>query len=234
MNEPQGHFPPRRISDLTSLKNQGADVLCKPVFEIVPVDFVHRQNQYQAYIFLCRYTGTIDGKPYMFRKCYARGCPNNLCQHVAQAVLIANRHLERDYKILRDAGIHSGDQVFTLDQMMVKLDDIKEKDEQIYTIYDFINMAKAGEEVAVAVELEEVPAVEHFDHKENPQTFFMTNFKIKTRDRSYECQRCLGCYATGNETEERPLAIRVANARLDNLYHIFQATGIAHDNPVFK
>ena len=98
--EPQ--FPPHRVTDLITFKNSGASVAARVSFEILPVDFAHRDNPFQAYIFLSRYAGDIDGRKYEFRKCYARGCPNNLCPHVSQAVMIANRYLQRDYRRLED------------------------------------------------------------------------------------------------------------------------------------
>ena len=93
--EPATHYnPPNRITDLVTLKEQGFEVVCNPTFEILPVDFVHRDNKYQAFVFLCRFIGSINGQDYMFRKCYARGCPHNLCPHVSQAIMIANRYLQ--------------------------------------------------------------------------------------------------------------------------------------------
>ncbi len=226
MNSARTTLPPRRISDLVSFKAQGADIRLEPAFDIVPVDFAHRQSRYQAYIFLCRYRGAVDGRDFEFRKCYARGCPNNLCQHVAQAVLIANRHLARDYKTLKEAGIDPGQEQFTLEGMMVRFDDLKEEHEPVYTIYDFINMAKSGRKVKVAVELEEVPAVEHFDNRRNAQTFFFCDFRIEAEQRRYDYQRCLACYATENEEAERDLAVKIANARLEVLYRMFQQAGV--------
>ena len=97
--------PPRRVTDLLEHKRHGATVTCQTAFEILPVDFQHRANPFRAHIFLCLFYGDIDGTAYAFRKCYARGCPNNLCPHVSQAVLIANRYLQRDYRKLKAAGI---------------------------------------------------------------------------------------------------------------------------------
>ncbi len=86
--------PPGRVMDLVGVKN----VTCRTSFEILPVNFEHRDNPFQAFIFLCRYKGTIDTEDYEFRKCYARGCPDNLCPHVSQAVMVANRYLQKDYR----------------------------------------------------------------------------------------------------------------------------------------
>ena len=62
MEQNTGHDPPNRVTDLIALKKKGLAVTCATSFEILPVDFVHRANPFQAYIFLCRYDGTIDGQ----------------------------------------------------------------------------------------------------------------------------------------------------------------------------
>jgi hypothetical protein len=83
MNPAVMNNSPKRVTDLIELKQRGKVTTCRTEFEILPVDFAHRNNPFQAYIFLCRYTGTIDGKKFAFRKCYSRGCPHNLCSHVS-------------------------------------------------------------------------------------------------------------------------------------------------------
>jgi len=95
---------PQRISDLVALKEKGVRVTCQTSFAVIPVDFRHRRNPYQAHVFLVYFSGMTDGEPYTFRKCYARGCSHNLCPHVSQAVLIANHYLQRDYRLLEKSG----------------------------------------------------------------------------------------------------------------------------------
>ena len=178
------HNPPNRITDLVGLKQQGAEVICQPSFEILPVDFAHRDNQFQAFIFLCRFSGSTDGYEYMFRKCYARGCPHNLCPHVSQAVMIANRYLQRDYKKLQDVGVQVEKKLFTLEDMVIKFDSIKEEQSPLLTIHDYINIAKEGNEVAVGMELEFVTGVEHFANYQNQQVFLMVDFAVTMLDLS--------------------------------------------------
>lgn len=149
-----------RITDLVAWKLKGSNVVVKPSFDVIPVDFVHRNNAFQAHIFLCRFDGEIDGVPYCFRKCYARGCPHNLCPHVSQAVMIANRYLQRDYILLRKAGIEVQERLFTLEDMLVKFDGYQEEHDPTLTIDDYVHMAKEGTEVSVEIGLEYVPAVE--------------------------------------------------------------------------
>lgn len=233
MAESNVHKPPRRVTDLVGLKKAGSEVSCEPSFEVLPVDFAHRKHQFQAYIFLCRFAGSVDGEAYMFRKCYARGCPHNLCPHVAQAVMIANRYLLRDFRRLRQGGIEVPEKMFTLDDMVVKFEDLKEDDGPLMTIHDYINIAKEGNDVSVEISLESVPAVEHFAGEKNKQTFLNVDFAVTTLGRTGHYQRCLGCYATEKETEERAVAVAVANQRLALLYQEFDKASIKYKKHFF-
>ena len=226
--------PPRRVTDLILLKKNGADIICHTEFEILPVDFAHRTNPFQAYIFLCRYNGTIDGQEYSFRKCYARGCPHNLCPHVSQAIMIANRYLQRDYQRLKQAGISIEKKLFTLEDMVVKFNGIQEDYRPTLSIHDYITIAKEGNDVAVAVELEYVQAVEHFANYKNSQIFLMVNFTVTSLRETHHHERCLACYPTEEEKEEKQIAAEVANERLRLLYQEFDEASIAYEKCYFE
>ncbi|MBU8910415.1 MAG: hypothetical protein KOO65_04020 [Desulfobacterales bacterium] len=230
--------PPKRIIDLVNLKKLGYDLDIALSFDIVPVNFAHKSYEFQAYIFLCGYSGMINNTPFAFRKCYAKGCPNNLCPHVSQAVMIANRYLKRDYKRFADAGIFIKEIFFSLQDMMVKYDGVDiEKDAAtggILTIHDYINIAKEGNEVEVQVGLEIIPAVEHFANQKNEQTFFMADFNITTLGRNSQFQRCLACFQTDKESEEKPVALVTANDRLKILYKEFNEANIQFKTVFFN
>lgn len=218
---------PRRITDLVDAKATGANVRLDIQFEILPTDFLHRPNSFRAYIFLARYSGTIDARPFGFRKCYARGCPNNLCTHVSQAVGIANRYLQRDYHTLKNGGVMVAERLFDLADMVIKFERLKEKERPAIAIPDLIVMARSGTTIAVDVALELIPAVEHFYDAKNAQTFLSGEFTAETTHETYHCHRCFACYATQNETEEKTTAIKVANLRLAAVYREFDHYGIS-------
>ena len=224
---------PNRITDLVALKEKGIEVTCNPSFEILPVDFAHRDNQFQAFIFLCRFNGSIDGHEYMFRKCYARGCPHNLCPHVSQAVMIANRYLQRDYKKLEDVGVQVEKKLFTLEDMVIKFDSIKEEQGPLLTIHDYINIAKEGNEVAVELELEFVTGVEHFANYQNQQVFLMVDFAVTMLDKTHHYERCLACYEAEKEQQDRSQAINIANERLKLLWEEFDRASVKYEKRFF-
>jgi hypothetical protein len=228
MEKPRSEFPPHRITDLIAFKNEGSAVTCRVSFEILPVDFTHRDNPFRAYIFLSRYSGDVDGREFQFRKCYARGCPHNLCPHVSQAVMIANRYLQRDYRRLEECGIELEKRLFRLQDMMVQYDYLHEGYGSVMAVHDYINLAREGNHVAVTVNLEYVSAVEHFDHAKNAQTFMMADFAVECLGRTSHVERCLACYPEEKEVQEKPQKLQTANARLKLLYADFEQAGVAY------
>ncbi len=233
MEQTDANNPPNRVTDLLALKSKGAAVTSETSFEILPVDFAHRNNPFQAYIFLCRYTGSIDGKDYSFRKCYARGCPHNLCPHVSQAVMIANRYLQRDYNRLEAGGVEIEKRLFTLEDMIVKFNGYKEEHGPILAIHDYINIAKEGNDVSIDVDLEYVPAVEHFVNYKNQQIFLMVDFAITCIGETHHYERCLACYPAEKEKEEKQQKTQIANDRLKILYAEFDQASIKYNKKFF-
>jgi hypothetical protein len=225
---------PRRITDLVEARCAGADVRLDIDFEIRPVDFHHRTHPFKAFIFLAAYTGTIGAQKFAFRKCYARGCPNNLCTHVSQAVRIANRYLQRDYHALRAAGIPVGDTLFRLEEMIVKFDNIRAEGQSDVTLPELIEMASAGRPFDVTVTLEFIPAVEHFAAEKKAQTFLSGEFAATIEDTTYHSHRCLACYPTAQERNEKSAGIDVANARLALIYGQFDHAGIVYRAQYFS
>jgi hypothetical protein len=219
---------PRRITDLIDIKAAGSDVRLVISFEILPAEFQHLHHPFQAYIFLVKYSGTIDGRVFDFRKCYARGCPNNLCTHVSQAVNIANRYLQRDYHALQSGGIEVTETLFTLEDMIVKFETLKEEGPAHLSIPELTAMAKSGKSITAYITLELIPAVEHFSHAEKARTYLSGEFTAKTADETYHCHRCFACYETDQEDEEKEAAMSVANARLALIYSEFKESGILH------
>jgi hypothetical protein len=223
-----------RITDLIDRHNQGSTVVCQTRFDILPVDFRHRSNPFQAYIFLCQYGGTIDGRDYTFRKCYARGCPHNLCPHVSQAVLIANRYLQRDYHRLETAGIPVEKKLFTLEEMLRKFDQQKDDTDTAMALHDYVRLAEAGHEVTVRPVLEFVSAVDHFDRFKNKMIFLMADFSVTCREATHHVERCLACYAVDREADERQAKIDVANARLKLFYEKLASAGGKTETKYFE
>jgi hypothetical protein len=61
-------------------------------------------------------------------------------------------------------------------------------------IHDYINLAREGTDVALEIQLEYVPAVEHFASHKNAQIFLMAGFEIACLGKASHIERCLACY----------------------------------------
>jgi hypothetical protein len=227
-------FPPLRVTDLIGCKTQGAVVNADVSFEILPVDFAHRENPFQAFIFLCRFAGDIDGRDYAFRKCYARGCPHNRCPHVSQAVMIANRYLQRDYRRLAASGITMAERLFSLPEMMVKFDAAQAAYGAVMAIDDYVNLAAEGNHVSAEISLEYVPAVEHFANQKRAQVFLMVDFAMTGLGTTRHIERCLACFPEAAPQTEKMEKVAVANQRLKLIYAAFEKAAIRFDTELFQ
>jgi hypothetical protein len=233
MSQTSVHHPPLRITNLIELKRKGEAITCSPALDIIPIDFSHRSHHFRAFVFIGRFSGTALGEQYSFRKCYARGCKHDLCPRVSQAVMIANRFLQRDYHRLVQGGIDIEQKLFTLEGSVVRLTAFKDDPKKAMTLDDYIHLAQAGDQVSINVDLEYVIATEHFEYHQNNQTFLLADFTVTAQGKTAACQRCLGCYPTEREQEEKPVQIEVANDRLSLIYRELDLSSIGYEERFF-
>jgi len=234
MQEPIVHTPPISIVDLVLLKNKGSSVTVDNTFEINEVELVHEEHPFQAFLFFSRFYGMVDGKEYSFRKCYSKGCTHNLCPHVSQAVITANRYLNRDYQALKKTGIPVKGDLFTLETMLAKFEEKRDEFVSTLILEDYIHIAEEGNDVSADISLELVPAVENFANHKEKRVFFTANFTVSHLGKTHVCQRCFSCYAMENEKEERRTAQDLANRRLEAIYRDFDRANIRYNKIFFE
>jgi hypothetical protein len=234
MDEVIVHNPPISITDLVSLKQRGAAITVGNTFEINEVDLVHEKNPFRAFLFFSVFSGTVDGESYEFRKCYSRGCTNNLCPHVSQAVMIANRYLKRDYKTLEKTGIRLEENLFTLEDMLAQFE--KKRDDFVNTLIleDYIHIAKDGDEIVIQVSVERFAAVENFANYSEKRLFFAANFNVDYLGETHICHRCFSCCMADREREDAQTATELANRRLASIYKSFDHAGIEYNREFFQ
>jgi hypothetical protein len=149
------------------------------------------------------------------------------------AVNIANRYLQRDYQTLKSAGIDIAEVLFSLDDMVLTFDRMKETEPQPLTIPELVALAGSKEKFAAEIILDEMPAVEHFAGRHQAQTFLGGEIIARVGETDYRCHRCFACYSTEKASEERKRAVKVANARLDSVYREFKQAGIIYQPQFF-
>ena len=234
MNERIIHTPPISVTDLTLLKEKGSEVTVDNTFEINEVDLAHEVHPFKAFLFFSRFSGSVDGDKYEFRKCYSRGCTHNLCPHVSQAVMIANRYLQRDYRALENAGIEVEKKLFTLENMLAQFEERRDEFVSTLILEDYINIAKGGEDISIDASVEYVPAVENFANYKEKRMFFTGNFTVSHLGETHICQRCFACYAMDKENEESQTAKELANRRVASVYDEFDKAGIKYNKVFFE
>ena len=234
MHEAIVHNPPISITDLALLKQKGATIKVENTFEINEVDLVHEENPFRSFLFFSLFSGTVDGESYEFRKCYSRGCTHNLCPHVSQAVMIANRYLKRDYKTLEKSGITLEENLFSLEAMLAQFE--KKRDDFVNTLIleDYVHIAKEGDKVSIKVSVEKFSAVENFANYSEKRLFFAANFNVDYLGETHICHRCFSCCMTDREREDAQAATELANRRLASIYTSFDQAGIAYNRIFFE
>jgi hypothetical protein len=103
----------------------------------------------------------------------------------------------------------------------------------VVAISSHINLAREGTDVALDIQLEYVPAVEHFANHNNAQIFLMAGFKIACLGKISHIERCLACYPKEKE-EEKPQMMEIANARLKLLYDEFDRAYVTFGQRFFQ
>ncbi|MBW1735587.1 MAG: hypothetical protein JRJ71_14570 [Deltaproteobacteria bacterium] len=228
------HSPPISVTDLLLLKGRGAQVTVDNSFEINEVDLAHEKYPFKAFLFFSRFSGTVDGEEYEFRKCYSRGCTHNLCPHVSQAVMIANRYLQRDYISLEKAGIEVEKKLFTLENMLAQFEEKRDEFVSTLILEDYIHIAQGGEDISIDVSVEYIPAVENFANYKEKRVFFTGNFNVSHLGQTHICHRCFACYAMDMEKEDRQTARELANRRIAAVYEEFDKAGIRYNKVFFE
>lgn len=224
---------PKRIQDLLWANSQGQQLTCYPDLQIVPAEFFSERGWQKAHIFLCRFTGTINERPFAFRKCYTRGPYESLCKNGMNAVWVANRYLKNDYRRLNKAGIDISEALFSLQDIMdLGCIDNNTKCPPM-TIYDFIYIAKEGNQVLVEVSLDKMLALEHHPDEVADQTYLIADFTMIALTKISHCQRCLASYPTKNEETDKTSMNRVANKRLQSIFYAFKRAGIYYNEIFF-
>jgi hypothetical protein len=88
-------------------------------------------------------------------------------------VNIANRYLQRDYHALKSGGIDVTETLFSLKDMIVKFEALKEEGPAHLSIPELTALAKSGKSITVDIALELIPAVEHFANADEARTYLI-------------------------------------------------------------
>ncbi|MDX2513045.1 MAG: hypothetical protein QNK25_13440 [Desulfobacterales bacterium] len=227
------HTHPKRISDLVYLNQKGFAVTCQTYFEIVRLDVDNSENSSKAFIFLCRYGGTVNGETYGFRKCYARSCSDHQCSNIYQAVMTAKSYANADYDKLGQAGIVLEKRRMTLEEIVRKFERMQEQYGPTQIIHDYIDWAHQGLDIRIDSVLNFISAQEHIADYTVQMIFLMVTFSVSSQGKTYQHERCFACYPKEKEGLEKQEKMDIANERLKVLYDEFDQALITYEGHFF-
>jgi hypothetical protein len=202
----------------------------KPVREVVQLE---RDGQYVNTVILSiEYSGTIEDKPFTFRKDYSFA--DDAPEDALECLLIANNRLQVDYERLKEVGIEIDAEFFNFQNCSIGLPGDVSLARQAYRLEDFIQLARAGIPVSVDVSLKRpVIVVDQGGVKKKGFGYIATfDFTVRTSKTSVEKLYGLGSYddAKGDET---PDIVEVANRRLDRDSERLRSAGMRVDKLSF-
>jgi len=97
------------------------------------------------------YRGTIDGKPFAFKKNYSLA--EDGAQYALECLLTANNRLQMDYDRLKEAGIEAKDEFFTFQNSFIGIPGDASIKRPALRLQDFVHLSHTGTPVFVDVNL---------------------------------------------------------------------------------
>lgn len=234
MAENKGRMPIYRIRDLVRCRQNGTAVTGQSYFDVIPMDVVDGQRSFYALMFLCHYSGLVGEREFSFRKCYARGCPQNGCPRVSVALRTANDHYRMDCLRLEQAGIFLHRRGLTLEKIAAKMERPENEPLHVELLDNVRRLAASEGKLYVEPSLDFVRAVEHHDTYAVATVFLVATLKIGRGNRSCRRERCLACYCLNKEGQEKQEKIFIANERLKSLYREFKEAAIDFEEKYFS
>ena len=197
------------IDDAASGKN--VELSAKPTREVVRL---RRENQDVDTLFLSiEYSGTVDGKPFTFKKNYSFA--EDEAQYALECLLVANNRLQMDYKRLHDAGIAGKETFFTFQNSFLGLPGGVSTRKPVLRLQDFIHLSRVGASVSVDVvpKIQEIVLMHENVEKKGFACITIFTFAIGEEKTTIEKLYTLGSF---EDKKEYQAEIReVANKRLE-------------------
>ena len=187
------------------------ELSAKPMREVVRL---RRENQDVDTLFLfIEYSGTIEGKPFTFKKNYSFA--EDDVQYAVECLLVANNRLQMDYERLQEAGITVKEIFFTFQNSFLGLSGDLSTRKPVLRLQDFIHLSRAGASVSVDVipEIQDIVLMHANVKKKGFACITVFSFAIGEEKTKIEKLYTLGSF---EDKKEYQAEIReVANKRLE-------------------
>lgn len=205
------------------------DLEGKPARQVVR--FEREGRQVDTVILSMEYSGTVDGKPFAFRKDYSFA--DDDAQYALDALLIANNRLQVDYDRLREAGIAIQHELFTFQNSFIGLKGDASVKSPALRLQNFIHFAQTGIPISVDVTLKRPSIIVKQEDGERKGFGLLAAFVFST---GWEKTTIEKIYATGSDDDPKKYQVelkKVANKRLERDCERLRRAGIQVDKLAF-
>jgi len=201
----------------------------KPERKVVRLE--QEGRQVDSVILSMAYSGTVDGKPFAFKKDYSFA--DDDAQYALDCLLTANNRLQMDYDRLRDAGIAIEHDLFTFQNSFIGLKGDASVKSPAMRLQNFIHFAQAGIPITVEVALKRPSIIVKQEDGERKGFGLVAAFVFTTGWDKTTVQKI---YATGSYDDSKKYQEEqkeVANKRLERDCERLRRAGIKVDQIAF-
>ena len=177
------------------------------------------------------YSGTVDGKPFAFKKDYSFA--DDDAQYALDCLLSANNRLQVDYDRLMEAGIQIEHDLFTFQNSFIGLKGDASVRTPALRLQNFIHFAQTGIPITVAVSVRRPTIIVKQDGGERKGFGLVASFVFTT---GWEKTTIEKIYATGSHDDTKKYQEElkeVANRRLERDCERLRRAGIKVDPIAF-
>ena len=201
----------------------------KPAREVVR--FEREGREVDTVILSMEYSGTIDGKPFTFKKDYSFADDDT--QYALDSLLMANNRLQMDYYRLRDEGIAIEHNLFTFQNSFVGLTGDASVKSPALRLQNFIHFANTGIPISVDVELTRPSIIVKQEDGERKGFGFVAKFVFSTGWEKTTIEKIYGTGSSDDPKKYREELKEVANKRLERDCERLKRAGIKVDSLAF-
>jgi len=201
------------LADLIEASASGKKVVLKgsPTREVVRL---RREGQNVDNVILSmEYSGTVDGKPFAFKKNYSLA--DDDAQYALECLLSANNRLQMDYDRLKEADIEAKDEFFTFQNSFIGIPGDASIKRPALRLQDFVHLSHTGTPVFVDVNLKRPEVILKQEGMDKKGIAYVADFVFAVWEERTTIEKlyALGSY---NESKKYQEEIKdIANKRLE-------------------
>lgn len=170
------------------------------------------------------YTGTVDDKPFAFKKEYSHFY--DLTEYCLDCLIVANNRLQIDYDRLEDGGVEVKKEFFTFQNIFLGLPGLASARRPALRLETLINLARAGIPVSVKVTLKRPDILVKEEDMEKRGFVHVAEFVFATEEGTTTIEKLYGQGSYDDTEERKARIIEVTSKRLARDFERLRRVGI--------